>query len=105
MLRQPRNGLTLIELIVVLVILVGLAGIIIPMLPSMLVRTHASVGATNLQETVKWVQTYEQLFFRYPSGWDLGTDPAGAYADFLPGASSVDYTKSALSADEEKALK
>jgi Tfp pilus assembly protein PilE len=95
--------LTLIELIVVLVVLVGLAGIIVPMLPNMLTRTHATAGATNLQETTKWVQTFEQLYLHYPSGWDALTNGAN-YADFIDGTSSSDYTTSNLSATEEGAL-
>lgn len=73
-LPHARRALTLIELIVVLLILVGLAGILIPMLPNMLGRTHTAAGATNMQEIVKWVQTYEQLHFTHPDQWDALTD-------------------------------
>src|ERR1043165_9678867 len=72
--HPARRALTLIELIVVLVVLIGLAGIIIPMLPNMLTRTHTASAATNIQEISKWIQTYEQLYFRYPANWDALTD-------------------------------
>jgi Tfp pilus assembly protein PilE len=80
---SARAGLTLIELIVVLVVLVGLAGIIIPMLPSMLTRTHTATAATNIQEINKWIQTYEQLYFKYPDNWDALVDDAGALSDYV----------------------
>jgi prepilin-type N-terminal cleavage/methylation domain-containing protein len=84
--RSVRPGLTLIELIVVLVILVGLAGIIIPMLPNMLGRTHTATSATNLVEVVKWVQTYEQLYFKFPTNWDALVDNGGNLSSYVPQA-------------------
>lgn len=105
---RRRSALTLIELIVVLVILVGLAGILIPILPSMLGRTHTAAGATNMQEMVKWIQVYEQLYLRFPDEWDSLTDGANLVS-YLPndggspsGGQIVLHT---LTADEAAALK
>ena len=109
MVRRRRSGLTLIELIVVLVILVGLAGIIIPMIPSMLGKVHTSAGATNMVETDKWIEMYNQSYFGYPNGWDSITDgkdvisylPLGDNGKTVSGQLTADK----LSADEAKALK
>lgn len=65
-----RRGLTLIELVVVLVVLVALAGILVPLLPNMITRSHASSGATSMQEAAKAIQMHEALYFSHPSGWD-----------------------------------
>jgi prepilin-type N-terminal cleavage/methylation domain-containing protein len=78
--RWFRSGLTLIELIVVLVILVALAGILVPMLPSMLTRSHTARGVTNMGEVTKFVQTYEQLYQSYLSDFDALVDGASAVA-------------------------
>lgn len=79
-----RQGLTLIELIVVLLILVGLAGLIVPMVPNMLGRTHTAVGAANMKEINKWIQTYEQLNLGFPNNWDSMLDTTGKEVTYLP---------------------
>ena len=97
--RSPRRlGLTLIELIVVLVILVGLAGIIIPMLPNMLGRTHTSASATNLGEIAKLVQTYEQLYLKYPNNWDEMATTSGTALTYVNVATIPQTTPGTLSA-------
>jgi prepilin-type N-terminal cleavage/methylation domain-containing protein len=83
--RYNQQGLTLIELLVVLVILIALAGILIPQLPSMLVRTHAATGATNIPEVNKRIQEFEQLYFQQPSLLDNLVASGGAVlVDYLP---------------------
>lgn len=107
--KRQRSGLTLIELIVVLVILVGLAGIVVPLLPSMLGRTHTAAGATNMQEITKWIQTYEQLNLAFPDGWDSLTDGT-KLVSYLPsedgGVTPVGgfITASGLTANEAASL-
>lgn len=68
--RAPREGLTLIELIVVMVVLIALAGILVPMLPSMLTRAHTSTMTTNIAETGKAIGEYQSLYSQFPNNWD-----------------------------------
>ena len=53
-----RKGLTLLELVVVIAILAALAGVLVPLLPAIMNKTHASTGATNLGEIAKAIQLY-----------------------------------------------
>jgi Tfp pilus assembly protein PilE len=79
-----RHGLTLMELLVVLVILIGLAGILVPMLPSVLTRTHTATAATNMGEIARTIGTYQSLYGTpYPDGWDTLLDSTGAVAIFV----------------------
>ena len=66
-----RHGLTLMELLVVLVILIGLAGVVVPMLPSVLTRTHTATAATNMGEIARCLGEYQSLYGSpCPDGWD-----------------------------------
>jgi prepilin-type N-terminal cleavage/methylation domain-containing protein len=66
-----RKGLTLLELVVVVAILAALAGILVPLLPSLMYRTHAATGATNNVEVTKAVQLYAGLTNQqYPNQLD-----------------------------------
>lgn len=68
---RTRRGLTLLELVVVIAILAALAGILVPLLPSLLNKTHASTGATNLGEIAKAIQLYaSQNGDNYPNNLD-----------------------------------
>ncbi|MDI1312477.1 prepilin-type N-terminal cleavage/methylation domain-containing protein [Prosthecobacter sp.] len=106
--RYNQQGLTLIELLVVLVILIALAGILIPQLPSMLVRTHAAAGSTNLSEVNKRIQEFEQLYFQQPSLLDNLVASGGAtLVDYLPnegGAAGGELVPLALDADQAASL-
>lgn len=109
--RTNNKGLTLIELLVVLVILIALAGILIPQLPNVLQKTHASAAATNLPELNKRIQEYSALYSRQPAGLDNLAVSAAALVNYLPdaeaaGANAVDgqLTPGALTADEAEAL-
>jgi prepilin-type N-terminal cleavage/methylation domain-containing protein len=109
--RTNNKGLTLIELLVVLVILIALAGILIPQLPNVLQKTHASAAATNLPELNKRIQEYSALYSRQPAGLDNLAVSAAALINYLPdaeaaGADAVDgqLTPGALTADEAEAL-
>jgi len=81
-----EQGLTLIELLVVLVVLVALAGIIVPQLPNMITKAHTATCSTNIGETSKIVQTFENLYFKDPNNLDNLTDGATNLIDYLPGA-------------------
>ena len=72
--KRNRRGLTLIELVVVMTILIALAGLLVPTFSSMLTRGHVSTCATNIPETNKVVQEYQQLYGRYPNNLDALTD-------------------------------
>jgi len=72
--KKNRQGLTLIELVVVMTILIALAGLLLPTFSGMLTRAKASACATNLPETEKSVEEYQQLYGRYPSNLDALTD-------------------------------
>jgi len=67
---RNRKGLTLIELVVVMTILVALAGLLVPTFASMLTRGHTSTCSTNIGESDKAVQEYQQLYGRYPNNLD-----------------------------------
>ena len=109
--RTNNKGLTLIELLVVLVILIALAGILIPQLPNVLQKTHASAAATNLPELNKRMQEYSALYSRQPAGLDNLAVSGTALINYLPdaeaaGANAVDgqLTPGILTADEAEAL-
>ena len=53
----------------VLVRLIGLAGIVVPMLPSMLTRTHTATAATNMGEIARSIGEYQGLYNIALSGW------------------------------------
>jgi prepilin-type N-terminal cleavage/methylation domain-containing protein len=80
---RHQRGLTLMELLVVLVILIALAAILVPMLPKMLSRAHTATGATNMAELARFVQTYEQLYQGYPTGFDALVSSSGGIPDYL----------------------
>jgi prepilin-type N-terminal cleavage/methylation domain-containing protein len=82
---SPRRGLTLIELVVVLLILVALAGVLVPMLPSMLTRTHVAAHTTNVTELTKVIVEYQALNNAFPNNWDSMVDPAGNQITYLAG--------------------
>ncbi|MGA2255914.1 MAG: hypothetical protein ABSG53_14805, partial [Thermoguttaceae bacterium] len=65
---------TLIELLVVMTILIALAGLLVPTFAGMLTRAKVSTCATNLPETEKSVEEYQQLYGRYPSNLDALSD-------------------------------
>jgi Tfp pilus assembly protein PilE len=100
-----RRGLTLMELVVVLVILIGLAGIVVPMLPSMLTRTHTATAATNMGEIAKRIGEYQGLYnVQYPDGWDTLLDGTGNVALYIqqsinPNSTTADTTGSLMSAN------
>ena len=104
--NRSRHGLTLLELIIVLVILVGLAGIVIPLLPDVVLRSHAAVGATNTTEINRIVQTHQRLYQAYPDELDNLAGTA-APIDYLPGltVTPVQITKVTLTAPYVLALK
>jgi prepilin-type N-terminal cleavage/methylation domain-containing protein len=89
--RYNQQGLTLIELLVVLVILIALAGILIPQLPSMLTRAHATVDSTNLPEQNKRIQEFEQIYFKQPANYDNLVNGT-ALVDYLPGTTDLTAT-------------
>jgi type II secretory pathway pseudopilin PulG len=99
---QVRQGLTLMELVVVLVILMALAGILLPMLPSLLTKTHDSVTTTNIGEVDKAITGYLNTNLSYPDQFDSIIDSNGnmhAGAVFNPGnpVSSLSFTGSGAS--------
>ncbi len=109
--RTNNKGLTLIELLVVLVILIALAGILIPQLPSVLGKTHASAAATNLPELNKRIQEYNALYSRQPAGLDNLAVSGTVLVNYLPdaeddGSGAVEglLTPTTLVADEVEAL-
>jgi prepilin-type N-terminal cleavage/methylation domain-containing protein len=107
--KRQRQGLTLIELIVVLVILVGLAAIIIPMLPSMITRTHGAAGATNIGEVAKWVQTFEALNYSYPNSWDAlvkddGSEPKIGADEYFELGAHMEVSATGLTAAQANSL-
>ena len=79
--------LTLIELIVVLMILIALAGILVPMLPSMLTRSHTATCSTNIGEVVKAVNQFNALYGSYPNNWDALTDGTTNVIDYFANGS------------------
>ena len=82
---RNRPGLTLMELVVVLIVLVALAGILVPMLPSMLTRSHVATHTTNVVEIAKLIMTYQATNNAFPDQWDSMVDPAGAQITYLAG--------------------
>jgi prepilin-type N-terminal cleavage/methylation domain-containing protein len=109
--RYHQQGLTLIELLVVLVILIALAGILIPQLPNVLQKTHASAAATNIPELNKRIQEYSALYGSQPAGLDNLAVSGTALINYLPdaaadGANAVEglVTPGVLAADEAEAL-
>ena len=80
-----RSGMTLIELVIVMLVLVGLAGILVPMLPSMLTRTHVAAHTTNVTEITKAIQQYQAMYNAFPNQWDSIVDPKGAQITYLAG--------------------
>lgn len=77
------KGLTLMELVVVLVVLAALAGIVVPLLPNVIDRSHASTTATSIAEVNKAIQLYEATTLRAPDGWDsLISDADGTHETF-----------------------
>ena len=98
-----RTGLTLLELVIVIAIIAALAGIVVPLLPSMIYKTHASTGATNLSAIANAVQMYAaQNADNYPNQLDsivCGTDVPDyvLHNTSLSGATLTDDDVSALS--------
>jgi type IV pilus assembly protein PilA len=88
--RFRRPGLTLLELIVVLAILAAVAAIIAPLLPNLLRRAHKATDATQTSELSKAVQTYNALYYSYPSNFDLLTTGT-AFPAYLPGGSTTPF--------------
>lgn len=84
--RLPtRRGLTLMELIVVIAILVALAAILIPLFPGLIGRAETSGRATNHQEIMKAIQTFQASYTRYPEDWDALTDGSATPIPWLSG--------------------
>ncbi len=84
--KKNRQGLTLIELLVVMTILIALAGVLVPTFASMLTRGKVSTCATNIPETDKAVQEYQQLYGGYPNNLDAFTDGTALINYFAGGA-------------------
>lgn len=82
--NAARRGLTLIELVVVLVVLAAVAGLLLPQLPNVLSDTRTTVGATNVKELSKALQTYNTTNFGYPEGFDALVAADGTIFPALP---------------------
>jgi type II secretory pathway pseudopilin PulG len=96
--REPgktvgRSGLTLVELIVVLTILIAVSALLVPLLPSMVSRSHDASSATNISDISRQVQTYNQLYFGYPNNLDnlveAGTGGGNALLGTLAGGANL----------------
>jgi len=107
--RNPhRNrGLTLIELVVVLTILVALGSLLVPVLGSMLARTHMAKCSTTIPEITKLIQTQYAATLKLPNTWDSLLESGGAslFAD-LPGNGNLGGQAStySLTTDDVDAL-
>ena len=101
--RGRRHGLTLMELLVVLVVLIGLAGVVVPMLPSVLTRTHTATAATNMGEIARCIGEFQGLYNTpLPDGWDTLLDTNGKVATYVqqsinPNSTTADTTGSLMS--------
>ena len=103
---SPRRGLTLVELVVVLTILVALGGLIVPVLPSMLAKTHQAKCSTTIPEVNKlWIQAYTGDV-AYPDGYDSLLDQGQALADTIPGGGNAggELARGRVTANEAAAL-
>lgn len=65
------------ELVVVMVILIALAGLALPLLPSLLTKTHDSVTTTNISEVGKTIEGYFNANLAYPDQFDSLVDASG----------------------------
>jgi hypothetical protein len=67
-----------------------LAGVLVPLLPSLLNKTHASAGATNLGEIAKAIQLYAtQNADNYPDRLDSIVDNTSVIASYVPNATGA----------------
>lgn len=94
---KPRNGFSLVELIVVLFILVGLAALIVPTVTDLVGRTRASTTASSINAVANAIQRYEVQYLTTPNNYDsLVTNPITGAAlstlDPLLTANFVDVT-------------
>ena len=87
--RRPRNGFTLLELVVVMAILIGLAGILVPMLSNMTTQTADVNVACNADGLGQAIQGYQALNSQYPDGYDSLVLAAGTIAPQIPWAGST----------------
>ncbi len=102
---KPRQGLTLLELVVVMIILAALAGIIVPLLPNLARKGHTSAGATNLGEIAKAIQLYaSQNGDSFPNNYDSIVNETGAIATYVPTSGTAALTAGTLTAAELKTL-
>jgi prepilin-type N-terminal cleavage/methylation domain-containing protein len=86
--RKRFTGFTLLELVAVLAVLAVTAAIIIPLFPNLLRRANKATDATQMNELYKSLQTYNSLYFTYPSDMDTLTDSTGAMPAYLPGTTT-----------------
>ena len=83
--RAPRQGLTLIELIIVLVILAAVAGLIIPAVSMIGRSSDMAVSAKTQADVANNIQQHFVLQKRYPQGMDsLLVDTGSGFIPYLP---------------------
>lgn len=101
---SPRRGLTLVELVVVLTILVALGGLIVPMIPSMLAKTHRAKCAVTIPEINKlWITKYSGDVV-YPDAYDSMITGSSLYNALPGGDAGGEVSAGTLTADEADAL-
>jgi len=101
--QRARRGLTLLELVVVIAILAALAGILVPLLPNVIFKAHASAGATNLGEIAKAVQLFNvENGNSYPNQLDNLANSSGLLS-YVP-TDGTSLTTDALNANDVQAL-
>ncbi|MBL9083179.1 MAG: prepilin-type N-terminal cleavage/methylation domain-containing protein [Planctomycetales bacterium] len=112
--KMRSRGLTLIELIVVVAILAVLAMIIIPKLDGLTnVANHAAASA-SVNDTGRYLQTFQASKRRFPDGWDSLTDGTSIWQANNPATktkglhtafhSGGKFTQTTLTQSELKAL-